>query len=826
MPQGDSLGHILLKNVPDLNGGEVLESVSELIEKVSNEKKKHKERAVTNEKIRIKKLTKKQQQIIEMAKNTVLPDNYIIVWDEDTLSMMCTQILSSGTLALDTETTGLDVFNDRIVGFSVWVPDTDTGYYVPLCHVDNVDQGEGEVGVDYVKCLELELVKKYLKPVLEDKALRIIGHNAKFDSHVLYNNLGIDSIEQWYFDTSIASALLDENRPKKLKELFKIYLKEPADRFTTLFGKEKFNTIPVLMDKNRRGCLAGFYAIKDAYMTWKLYLFFNEALNRKGLEVLKKLMFEMEMPLLPIVWRAESSGVRFDTDYMVNEVAPKLFADIGMCPKCKGFYSIQNSKTPKNRNGKYVSKFYFCECGLPDNYRDGLAQQIWRRTGEFNLKSNPQLADVLFNVLKFPEVDKKKPRSADKKALRKMKAVLKERGRDEDASMVDLLNRFRSESKLTDAFADKLPNSVVNGRVHTNFNTVGTRTLRFSSSKPNLQQLPSKVGGLIRRAFMADEGRLLLSCDFSGQELRILAHVSKCPVLIKIFNEGGDVHAMTSVGIYNRMYEDNVEYEYFQYCRSLQDLFLDKNGEIDSNKLSEDNVKELHNKGLVKTTDLQQLEEEVEKGKLFEKIRKNFGKPINFGLVYGITEIGISENLEVSKEEAIGMIESFMITYPGVATWIRDTQKFILKNKYSLSMCGGKRRLYEKINSGQRWQIESAFRQGVNAVVQRSAAEMTKLATLKLQPLLKEIDAQILLWIHDEIIVDVPVSIGTENIKRITEVMCSALPLCVPMQSDFEIGERWSERMDEDTIERLKYVNSDDEYTEEEAEIGEETEDE
>ena len=122
-------------------------------------------------------------------------------------------------------------------------------------------------------------------------------------------------------------------------------------------------------------------------------------------------------------------------------------------------------------------------------------------------------------------------------------------------------------------------------------------------------------------------------------------------------------------------------------------------------------------------------------------------------------------------------------------------------------MCGGKRRLYELIDSSQKWKIGSAFSKGVNAVIQRSAAEMTKLASIKLQPLLEELDSMILLWVHDELIIDVPMNIGMDNIKRIQEVMCNALPLCVPMKSDAEVGDRWSERFDEDTIEKLRYRN-------------------
>jgi DNA polymerase I len=724
-----------------------------MLEEIQDNVKEETKKPKKKEKVKVKKLTKKQQQIIEIADNTVLPDNYSVVWTEEQLDEMCSLMEKEEFLAVDTETTGLNVFADHIVGFSVWLPNCNRGYYIPIEHVDDIKElpspDGGRIGYDYVKCLSKEIIVNKVKPVLEDDRKKLILHNAKYDAHILYNWLGINIIENVYFDTATASALLDENRPKNLKELSAIYLKESADRFTTLFGKELFHNIPILLKAGRKGCLAGYYAVKDTYMTWKLYEFFNKAFNRTGLENIKKLFFEMEMPIIPIVWRAEQKGVKFDTEYMVKEVAPALYSELGVCYKCGGYYSINNSITPKKKNGTYATSFYFCECDK-EQHEDGIVQKIWRSTGEFNVKSNPQLAEILFKQLKFPSIDKKKPYAADKKTLKKIKAVLKEKGQNTDAELCDLIAQFRAESKLVDAFADKLPKSVVNGRVHTSFNPSGTRTLRFSCARPNIQQMPSKTGGLIRRAFMADEGRLLLSVDFNGQELRILAHVSNCPVLKDIYENDGDVHSMTSVGIYNRLYNDKVNYEYFQYCRSLLDLFLDKDGKMDESKLSIRNIKKLFKSGQINTDNIEIVRNDVEKGIIFEKVRKLYGKPIGFGIIYGITEIGISNNLGVTEEEAIQMIATFMETYPGVAKWIKEQQQFIYKNKYSLSVCGGKRRLYEKIDSGQRWKIESAYRQGVNAVIQRSAAEMTKLASIKLQPLLKELDSQIVLWIHDK----------------------------------------------------------------------------
>lgn len=302
---------------------------------------------------------------------------------------------------------------------------------------------------------------------------------------------------------------------------------------------------------------------------------------------------------------------------------------------------------------------------------------------------------------------------------------------------------------------------------------------------------------------MSDEGRLLVSCDFSGQELRLLAHLSKCPVMLDAFKHGKDLHAITAVSIYNKKYKATVDYEFFQYCRGLQDLFLDANGNIDDSKLSEAHIKELFEKGEIQDTDPAILRSHAENGILFEKIRKNYAKMTNFAVIYGTTAMGLSDSLGVSEQEAQGFIDAFMEAYPGAAKWIQDVIKFINKNHYTLSMRGGKRRLHWEMTSGQQWLYEKAYRMGVNAIIQGSAGEMTKKAALDLLPLLKELDGHIVLFVHDEIIFDFPAEVGIDNLKRVTEIMCNAVPLDCGMKSDIEAGERWGQKMSTDELDAL-----------------------
>ena len=604
---------------------------------------------------KVKKLSKKEQQILDMARTTYLPSNYETVWTKEQLVAMVDYFKDKEYIAVDTETLGVQPFKDDIVGFSIYTPDK--GYYVPIQHKDdittNVEAKEsydnrianGEelvLGRDYVSCLPRFMVHSLMKPLLEDGSKKFIGHNCKFDSHILRNWLSINI--RWFYDTMIGQALLDENQSKRLKDMAPYYLKVEADTFGTLFGNVTFDKVPILMADDRTGNLASYYAIKDTHLTFDMFEFQMRHLNNPRLAKIKDLLFNVEMPFLHIVIDAEARGVALDEDYLLNTVAPQLNSEV-----------------------------------------EELRRRIWNYTGEINLNSPIQLSSALYGDegLNLPRVNDKKPDSTDKKTLSKLvtfcKAVLKETdnlvttvmnestgkhygvakqvhsyiygnklGRKSRAEVIDILTEvckagvdvgsalleFRSKVKLTTAFADKLPQAVVKGRIHTSFNSVGTKTGRMSSSEPNLQQVPAKVGGLIRNAFVADEGRLLVSIDFSGQELRVLAHISQDPVLLDIFLNGGDVHSMTATGMWNRQHpETPLTYDQFQMAREISDTFRDADGKIDEHKLSEEGIAKAIADGKIdgSITDQAELRRWAEIGYLCEKTRKN-AKVVNFGM--------------------------------------------------------------------------------------------------------------------------------------------------------------------------------------------------
>jgi DNA polymerase-1 len=739
-------------------------------EKKTRRRKKSEEVVKEKKPKSAKKMTKKETQIHAMAAQTKLPEHYFMVWTPEQLDECMEWLWQQPVLAVDTETMGLHAWKDEIVGISFYAPHR--GYYIPLKHKDNIDDdslipsdvydAEGNrvrdalIGHDYVKCLPKELVIKKLKPLLEDRSKKFLGHNCKFDSHVIRNWLGI--FIEWFFDTMVACKLLDENKSARLKDIAPIYLKVEAEKFGSLFGKTTFDKVPVLYDPvTRLGSLAGYYATYDTELTYKLYEFQMKHLSNPKLSVLHYLMFDIEMPFLHIVIDAEAHGVALDENYLVNKVAVELHADL-----------------------------------------ERLRQQIWAYTGVINLNAPAQKAEALYVKLGLPRVNEEKPNSTDKKTMKKLRKHHK---------VIDLMIEYSEKNKLTTAFADKLPKAVVEGRIHTSFNSVGTKTGRMSSNSPNLQQIPAKVGGLIRNAFISDSGRLLASIDFSQQELRVLAHVSQDEVLLNAYRDGLDIHSLTASGMFNAKFPEwACNYGDFEYYRGMKDLFLDQDGKLVEEKLHDAEYIDKHfEAGDIRTKDADELKDHVKRGIYAEKTRKD-AKVINFGIIYGMSKYKLAETLEITVDEAQEYIDAYFAQYPGVQRWMQQQRFKMQKGHFTETMLGRKRRVYEEMKAEEFWKVQRGFRQGINAVIQGSSADMVKIASVQLQPLLKELDVRIVLWVHDEIIYDVPEGIGIDALKRIADVMCNALPLDCGLKSDIEVGAKWGQRMKNEDLEELYLV--------------------
>ena len=747
---------------------EVLADIDSLLDARDEKTKKKRTRAKEGvETKKVKKVTKKEQQIIDLANNTTLPDHYKTIWTMEDLMELDEWLAKESIVAVDTETMGLNPWVDEIVGISFYAPHK--GYYIPLKHNDEGKEpvmtaptAEPIIGIDYVKCLDKALVANVLRPRLQDRTKKFLFHNAKFDMHVI--RIWLDIYVMPYYDTMIGQALLDENQSKALKDIAPLYLKVEADKFGTLFGKITFNRVPILLNQfTKTGNLATYYATKDTELTYRMYEFQIKFLEKPALEKLYKLMFDIEIPFLKVVADAESLGVPLDSEYLKETVAKQLQKDV-----------------------------------------EELRQKIWAYTGEINLNSPPQLSEALYIKMKLPRVNQEKPNSTDKKTLKRLK---------KEHVIAGMLLDYREKVKLKTAFADKLPTMIVNGIIHTSFNTVGAKTGRMSSSNPNLQQIPAKVGGLIRNAFIAHKGRLLASCDFSQQELRVLAHVSQDKTMLDIYRSGKDIHSMTATGMWNRKHpEFVVTYDQFEFGRMCSDLFRDSDGKILDDRFTDEYLSHLVDTGKLGIDTLhieraEGLRKWAEYGHEFEYTRKN-AKVVNFGIIYGMQAPKLADTLEIPLAEAEQYVAGYFDAYPGVKKWMADQRANMLKVKYTETMLGRKRRVYSQMDSGTRWKIESGWRMGINSVIQGSSADMVKLASIKLQPLLAELDVKIVLWVHDEIIFDVPENIGMENLRKIADIMCNALPLDCGLKSDIEVGVKWGQKMSEDDLARLVVLGS------------------
>ncbi len=400
-----------------------------------------------------------------------MPDNFRLIQTKEAFENFLSLMKREDIVAFDTETTGLDVYADELVGMSFTLPKADIHVYIPVMH----DEGEQ---------LDRDYVLAELKPFLTSKHLKKVLHNAKYDFHIMLR-YGI-RCRGLHMDTQVAMWVLNENEMSyRLKDLGSKYhkylkIKKENDTFDELFGKNcKFNTVPL------QYALA--YAAKDTFLTWRLYLFIDEQLNRKGFDGVRSIYYDLENTLVDVSVDMEQTG------FCVDFAFAKVYG-----------YKL---KRRIDRIEGYLNKIF----------------------GDINFNSPAQLSRVFYDELKLPDVSGK--RSTDAETLDKLSSQHKG---------IALFLKYRELSKLFGTYVDKLPQIVkFDKRIHGQFKQNGTVTGRFSSKEPNLQNLP----GTARKLFVAPDGWLILGSDFSQIEPRVLAHMSGDKHLMHPYMVGEDLYS-------------------------------------------------------------------------------------------------------------------------------------------------------------------------------------------------------------------------------------------------------------------------------------------
>ena len=701
-------------------------------------------------------------------------EKYQLIMDEGEFRRYMAHARKNGVLGLDTETDGLNWIDDQIAGVCIYTPDEKPAY-VPINHINYI------TGAKVKGQIPKEVVAEELRN-LQD--VKVYYHNAKFDIEECYWQLGVEGLIP-YWDTMLGGFLLNENEPHNLKYLYEKYVVNSGKSANELATYEKlfegmpFTRIPLEV--------AYLYAAKDPYMTYVLGKFQEQFLDSaspvyKGekYDGLAYVFRNIEMPLIPAVANMESNGVKIDEDY-AEELSVK--------------YNKLLDKAQSHINDEYARLEPQLKTFKKKNPKGYASLE-----NPINVNSPKQLAILLYDVLGLKSPDKDKPRGTGEEIIETFKLPI-----------TKAILEYRGIFKLLSTYIEKLP-AVVNqktGKVHGSFNQYGAATGRFSSSDPNLQNIPSHNKD-IRKMFVAENGWVLIGGDYSQQEPRCLAHFSGDENLIKAYNDGKDIYATIASMVYKLPYEDCLEF------------FPDGTTNPEGKK------------------------------------RRGNIKGVVLGIMYGRGAASIASELNISKKEAQNIIDEFFTMFPKVKAFVEQSIIMAKEFGYVTTICGRKRRLpdiqlpkYEfsyinnvatfnpffdddsitEVNTevpeylvqsysallNNTWKVSEknnikakakaegikikdnggfiaqAERQCVNARIQGSSADMTKLAIIHLynNEELRQLQFKLLLTVHDEIIGTCP----KENARRVRELiqetMIGASHLKVPMKCDIEITEKW-----------------------------------
>jgi len=616
----------------------------------------------------------------------IIQPTYTCIQDEQELKIWIDKIKEHKIVAIDTETNSLNPFEANLVGFSLSYKENEA-CYVPLRHGGE----ESDTPLDLFnfqtssrpKQIPVKTAMTLLRPILEDETILKIGHNIKYDMHILSREIGTDFKITPIQDTMLMSySLYGTAHGHGMDELAGLYLNHTTIKYKDICGTGRAQITFDQADLEN----ATKYAAEDADITLRLYHLFSPRLTDTEAD---KIYRTFDLPLIQILFEMERNGVMIDKEQL------------------------------KSLN------VYF------DTQIKSLTQTIHTLAGEeFNINSPAQLGVILFE--KMGEKGGKKGSNGAWKTDIKVLEKLSENGNELAQKVID----YRGFSKLKSTYVDSLltllyPN---HKRVHTSFSLTSTNTGRLASSDPNLQNIPirSDAGKQIRRAFIAKEGYKLICADYSQIELRLLADVANVTLLKDSLIKGEDIHASTASQMFN--------------------VPLD---EIDADT-------------------------------------RRRAKAINFGIVYGISAFGLANQLGISRTEAKQYIDAYFDKYPQIKDYMDKTIAFAHEHEYVVTPFGRKCWVY-----GINDKILRSFaeRAAINAPIQGGAADIIKLAMIKVHDDLKQsgLDAKLLLQVHDELIFEVAdkdVPLTQDIIKKAMENVVS---LSVPLIAEVGIADNWKD---------------------------------
>jgi DNA polymerase-1 len=600
----------------------------------------------------------------------VIETDYRTVSSMDQFQSLLSELESVSLFAFDTETTSLDAMQAELVGLS-FSSEAGRSAYIPVGH----DYAGAPAQLD-----RAEVLRK-LKPLLEDSQREKVGQHIKYDMNVL-SLYGIQ-VCGVAFDTMLESYVFNSTGSRHdMDSLALKYLGRNTTHYEDIAGKGakqiSFSQVPIEQ--------ASHYAAEDADITLQLHQHLWPRLQKEP--ALAAVMQEIEVPLIPVLARMEQHGVLIDGDLLTGQ---------------------------SREMSKQILK---------------LEQAAHEVAGQpFNLGSPMQLQQILFEKLGLPVI-RKTPKGQPSTA----EDVLQELATDYE--LPSLILEYRSLSKLKSTYTDKLPEQINprTGRVHTSYHQAVAATGRLSSSNPNLQNIPIRTpqGRRIREAFVAPEGCLIMACDYSQIELRIMAHLSGDPGLLKAFHDNVDVHQATASEVFEVPYD-----------------------EVDSD-------------------------------------RRRAAKAINFGLMYGMSAFGLSRQLNIGRAEAQAYMDTYFTRYPGVQQFMEDTRIKAREQGYVETLFG--RRLYlPDIKASNMQRRQGAERAAINAPMQGTAADIIKRAMIGVDGWLQaeKPDARLVMQVHDELVFEVREG-QLERLKQaVVEYMSNAADLDVPLVVDTGSGLDW-----------------------------------